>query len=277
MNDLIKIVLLSNGSQLGFNWIYNREFLKKYSKDNNMLMTKPINKHYEENKPSYNVYEGFEKGGNSLQGQMIIWLYNDVNNNKLYNEVNYKQLLLRHFNPGGIYKGYVESYGHKLILKELNKKFKTNNDIVMDDDQLVGFVPYVVYKALGRKSEDALKLTKVLTNNKEYDILFEILDNINKENIKEVIDATSLSFKDKILNAIKYSDDSFIKDVHELSCSIDVAFPVIFYLYNKHNNLKDALNENVILGGASSDRAIILALLYYPAELDKEWEKYLNI
>jgi len=68
-----------------------------------------------------------------------------------------------------------------------NKKIKTNNDNIMDDDQLVGFVPYVVYKALGRKSKDMLKLTKVLTNNKEYDILFEVLDNINKENIMMIL------------------------------------------------------------------------------------------
>jgi len=275
MNELIKLVLLSNSSQLGFNWIYNREFLKQYSKTNNMLMTKPINKHYEENKPSYNTYEGYEIGENTLQGQIVSCLYNDMINNDLYNEHSYEKLLLNHFLPGGIYKGYVESYGNKLVVKYLNKRLKINNEISLDDDQLVGFVPYVVYKALNKSSSDALKLTNVLTNNEDYKYLFDILDNVNKENIKEVLTRSKLSFKNKILNAIKYEDDTFIKDVHELSCSIDVAFPIIFYLYNKHKSLIEALNENVILGGASGDRAIILALLYHPDKLPKEWDKYI--
>lgn len=271
MNDLINLVLLSNSSQLGFNWIYNREFLKSYSKNNEMLMTEINNKHYTENKPSYNSYKGAKIGDTSLCGNIIKWLYKDLKEKESYNEDDYKRLLLNHFMPGGLYTGYVESYGKELVLNELSK----NNKFEMKDDQLVGFVPYIVYKALKLDVYDALKLTKVLTNNKDYEILYNILENVNKDNILKVVKNSNLSFKGKILNAINYNDDSFIKDIHELSCSIDVAFPIIFYLYNKHNNLLDALKENVILGGASSDRAIILATLYYPDKLKSEWNKYL--
>lgn len=48
-NQLIKKVLLANSSQLGFNWIYNRKFLKAYSVDNNMLMLKIMNSYYFQN------------------------------------------------------------------------------------------------------------------------------------------------------------------------------------------------------------------------------------
>lgn len=284
MNELIKQVLLANSSQIGFNWIYNPEFLKEYSKNNNMLMTAPNDEHYHHNKPSYNSYEGAPAGSNSLQGQIIKWLYEEVSKSNHYGPGRYKHLLVNKFSPGGAYVGYVESYGKKLILSELAKDFKTPANIVLDDDQLVGFVPYIVYKALGKSLDEAYELTKVLTNNDDYYFYFEMFDYIleskdqNKQKaLNKSIRLAPIKMKEKLENAIAKEDASeFIKDTHDLSCSIDVAMPIILYLYSKHNSLIDALKENVVLGGASADRAIILGLLYYPDILPIEWNKYLE-
>lgn len=284
MNQLIKQVLLANASQLGFNWIYNQKFLKEYSKENEMLMTAPNNEHYHHNKPSYNTYEGKPAGSNTLQGEIVKWLYNDVVNHGEYTSSHYKTLLLRKLTTGGEYSGYVESYGKKLVYNQLDFSLKLNNPLIMDDDQLVGFVPYIVYKALNKNTNEAFKLTEVLTNNQDYSGFFKAFD--------DILEHKKANKKEAIINSLKYvpegyhqnikkalmtnNSEDFISGPHDLSCSIDVALPIIYYLFNKHESLFDALQENVILGGASGDRALLLGLLYFEDELPKKWDKYLK-
>ncbi|MDD2574989.1 MAG: hypothetical protein PHD47_00810 [Acholeplasmataceae bacterium] len=279
MHDLIKTVLLTNSSQMGFNWIYNRAFLLGYSKDHEMLMQKPNSKHYHENKPSYNSYPNSKLGDNTLQGQILKWLYDDWKEHESYTTTNYKNLLLKHFMPGGLYSGYVESFGNKLVLNALNEKFNLG-EVLMDDDQLVGFIPLIVAIALNKPSNEALNLTYVLTNNPHYKNYFEaitLLLDKGKEKLVEAISLMPREHQEKIKNAVNTNNaKDFIKDAHDLACSINVAMPIIFYLYNKHPKLIDALNENVILGGASGDRALLLGLLYYPSDLPKEWYSYLK-
>lgn len=277
LNKLIKRVLLANSSQLGFNWIYNSEFLLEHSKNNKMLMTVPNTKYYEDNKPSYNVYENAPLGSFTLQGNILKWLYQDLLKHQVYNDISYKSLLLNKLMPGGSYVGYVESYGKKLVLNELSKMFKKDL-IAMDDDQLVGFIPYIAYKALNMQVKEALKLTLVLTNNNNYELYFKALDLLlekGKQSLNEALMLMPKEHQEKIKLAINSNDASnFIKDTHDLSCSINYAMPVIFYLYNKHNNLLDALSENVVLGGASSDRALLLGLLFDDESLPEEWNYY---
>lgn len=285
MNDLLKTVLLSNSSQIGYNWIYNSEFLNKRSLEENMLMTKPNNDDYHYNKPSYNSYEGKPAGTNSIQGEILKWLYNGFLKHENFDENDYKRLLLEKFMPGGSYSGYVESYGKKLVLKELNKILKIEDNLIMDDDQLVGFIPYIICKVFNKSNEEAIKLTEVLTNNNDYLLFFKAFDEITKnkhlnkkELLTKIIKGLNVTYQSSLLKAVNSNNSSdFINGPHDLSCSIDVALPIIFYLYNKHLKLYDALEENVKLGGASSDRALLLGLLYYPDELPKEWDKYFNL
>lgn len=279
MNDLIKTVLLANSSQLGFNWMYNRKFLKEHSKNNEMLMTLPNHAYYREYKPSYFSYPNAKIGDVTLQGEILKWLYNGWKKSSNYSVNDYKRLLVKHLMPGGLYNGYVESYGNKLILNELNKKFNLK-EVSMDDDQLVGFVPYIVSKALNEPVDKALSLAHLLTNNKDYDYYFNALDLIlekGKTSLDDAITLMPVNHQTKIKEAINATSvDDFVNSPHDLSCSIEVAMPIIFYLYNKHQNLLEALKENVVIGGASSDRALILAILYFPSELPKEWYGYIQ-
>lgn len=94
--------------------------------------------------------------------------------------------------------------------------------------------------------------------------------------IEEIKVLIPKSFINSINDALSSNDDSFIKSTKMLSCSINYALPIIFYLYNKYDSLMDALKENVILGGASSDRAMIITVLYPNSILDENWNKYIR-
>lgn len=281
INSLIKKVLLANSSQLAFNWIYNRKFLKTYSQNNEMLMTDNVINNYKYNKPSYNSYPSSKKGDLSFQGNILRWLDKEINNNLMFNIKDYENLLLKKLMPGGTYNGYVESFGKELVYKQLLKDLKINNDYEIDDDQLVGFIPYIIAKAYSLDNEYAFSLAKLLTTNLDYLRFYEIFDILmntqdkqkDLEGIKALIPK---SFINSINDALSSNDDSFIKSTKMLSCSINYALPIIFYLYNKYDSLMDALKENVILGGASSDRAMIITVLYPNSILDENWDKYIR-
>lgn len=181
--------------------------------------------------------------------------------------------------PGGNYFGYVESFGKKLVFKSLLKALKRENNYLIDDDQLVGFIPYIIKLAYNLDNEDAFSLASLLTSNKDYLSFYHIFDILinssnKKKALKEIFTLVPKSYQNDIEIALSSNDDSFIKSTKMLSCSMTYAIPVIFYLYNKHLTLMDALRENVILSGASSDRAMILAVLYPNSELDSKYNQY---
>lgn len=281
MNQLIKKVLLANSSQLGFNEIYNRKFLFNYSRTNQMLMTDNNSRHYKYNKPSYNNYPNSKKGELSFQGQILFWLDEAINTRFNFSGQDYKNLLLKKLMPGGTYQGYVEDFGKKLVFSELTKDLKVDFKYQIDDDQLVGFIPYIIAKAYNLTNEYAYKLASILTKNNDYIIFYEIFDILIKEKNKEkaieaIMPLIPKPYINSITSAISYNDNSFIKSIKMLSCAIGYAIPIIIYLYKKHRRLINALSENIILGGASSDRAMLLTLLYPNDLLPKEWNKYLN-
>lgn len=276
-NKIINNVLLANASQMGFNWIYNYKFLKDYSKDNEMLMQVPDLDLYSKAKPSYFAYKDAKLGTLSVQGEIIKWLYNDWKNDHHFSPTKYKNMLYEAFKPGGFYHGYIESYGRVLVFNMLSKEMKNDNLAPINDDQLVGFAPYIVSKALGKSNEEAFYLTSVLTDDKTYLDLYYVLDKITSKPKSEELLLNSINtlndhLKERIKDGIiiKNTDEFLIKN-DGTSCSVIKSMPIIFHLYLKHNNLNDALLENVIIGGASCDRAILLGYLFKDDKLPKTW------
>jgi len=276
-NKLIENILLSNASQLGFNWIYNSEFLKEYAKKNEMLMKVPNEEMYRKVKPSYHAYPNAPLGTLSVQGEILKWLYDNWEKDSTYSPHEYYNLLLNAFKPGGFYYGYVESYGRILVYNYLANEMKNKDLIPLNDDQLVGFMPYLAAKALNKSNNEAFEFTKVLTKDETYLELFNLLDLVidNKKSddlILNNLNKLNNDLIDKIRNGILIKDtDEFLKHNDGTSCSVIKSMPIIFHLYLKHDNLLDALKENVVIGGASSDRALLLGFLYKNDNLPSDW------
>ncbi len=147
--------------------------------------------------------------------------------------------------------------------------------------------------ALHRQGKSNREISKILGIITKYNFLVSVQDYISffnafdsllenkirnkKEAITKSLEIVPIKYNEKILLAINSTEpEQFIKGPHDLSCSIDVALPIIYYLFNKHDSLLEALKENVVLGGASADRALLLALLYFKDELPKEWDNYIR-
>jgi hypothetical protein len=261
--------LTANAASLGLNWIYNIPYLEKLAQKEDILFMPVDPAKFKRAGKAFNGYPNAEVGDFSLQGRILKWLYESLENKEDFSEEDYKALLIDHLKPGGPYEGWAESYAKKLVFNHLIDDLKLDHaPLPLNDDQLVGFVPYLALKALGRNKDQAFEYAKVLTSNEDYSALYHFFDslfeNAQKGSLKEAIDQAIPSLPrhyQTILETIKDTPDikQFIKD-NELNtaCSITHAVPIIVHILYFADAFENAVHLNTKLGGASSDRGLML-------------------
>lgn len=274
--------LISNAATLGVHWIYDYQFLTNLSNKQSLLFMSQDKLIYDQANPSYYAYPNSQIGDLSVQGLILKWLYQALSSNSEFDQNDYADLLFEQFKPGGTYHGYVETYAKKLVIKKLSESLKfDSSEILINDDHLVGFIPYLVSKELGFSYEKAWSFTRVLTDNVDYLSYFKMFDSIFnrltnsslKDALKVSIKLAPISAQKSLEKAIELSDTNpFIADFASRACSIKDAIPVIIHILYHSNSFEDAIAKNASIGGASSDRGLILGpILNQVYEIPEKW------
>lgn len=260
--------LVANAASLGYHWVYNSEYLAQLSKKKSLLFQAQNQMEFDDGKPSYFAYPNQKVGDVTTQGSFMIWLYQAMKDHKEFSVNDYENLIYNHIKPGGDYIGYIESYGKLLVIEKLNNDLKLNTQIQeKKDDHLVGFIPYLVSKELGVSSDKAFELTKLFTDKQDYLDFFKvfdyIFDELQKRDLKYVLkDAVKLApigYTSKLAHAIEMDDTAdFIKNYAGISCHIQYSIPLIFHLLAHSNSYEELIEWNTKIGGASSDRGLLL-------------------
>lgn len=282
MDNILKGALTANAASLGLNWIYNMPYLEKLSQKEDLLFQVPDPAKYKRAGKAFYAYPTAGVGDVSVQGEIAKWLYYAIKDDPEFAPEGYIALLLEKFKPGGSYTGWVETYGKKLVMNDLNKQLKTEQDpLPINDDQLVGFIPYLVMKSLGQSNDKAWTFAETLTEHEEFrtfynafDTLFESLDTMSlKEALKASIDDAPDQYKSLLEKAIKYDDTkAFIKDHSGTACSIGHAVPLIYHILSHASSFEDAVRMNTKIGGASSDRGTLIGAIMAKADtIPKDW------
>lgn len=284
MKQMIFASLLSNAATLGVHWIYNHTYLEETSKSRSLLFTKQDKMFYDNAKPSFYVYPDHEVGQITVQGEILRWLYETLKLDPKLSQSDYEALLYEKFRPGGAYHGYVETYAKKMVQKNMSKELQINiDDYLKQDTHLVGFMPYLATKALDLSIQKAWELAQLFTDNQHYltyylyfDVLFELIkDHGLKDAIKRALPFAPDVYKEKLEKAISIKDtNTFIKAYAGRACSIDQAIPVIMHILYHTENFTEALELNAIIGGASSDRGLLIgAILNEVYQIPVVWIK----
>lgn len=268
MNNYIKYALIANKASLGFHWVYDSEFLDKLSKRENLLFRKQDKKIYDKAKPSYYVYPNHEY---SVQAMILNWLYKALLKNSALSKDDYENLLYNHLRPGGSYVGYVESYAKKMILKRLGHELKTHVfDTELIDDHLVGFMPYLACREIGMSSKKAWELAQAFTTLDDYPKYYQmfdyIFDHIKTKAfinvLKDAIDLAPKSHQESLIKAIEMDNTKeFISKHAGIACQISQSIPLIIHILSHVNSFEDMLHLNTKIGGASSDRGLLLGAI----------------
>jgi hypothetical protein len=280
--------LFGNASSLGVHWIYDAKYLEKLSKKQTLLFISQEKKHYDASHPSFYVYPESQIGDVSVQGQILLWLTKELEDNPKLTQKQFSQLLYDHFRPGGDYGGYSESYSNHHIFNRLAKKLRMNiEEKPVTDHQLVGFIPYIACKGLNLDHQKAWDLSQVYTQEEVYLSFYQFFDQVmnktQEEGIQKAIekslDLVPDDFQVAFRIAIEKKDiDILIEDYAGRACPIDQALPVIIHILYHSQSFQEALEMNALIGGASSDRGTLLgSLLSVVYDIPKGWKSYIKL
>jgi hypothetical protein len=271
MKHYVTHALLGNAATLGIHWIYNAEFLANLAKKQSILFLKQDSQVYAAAQPSYYAYPHTNVGDVTSQGMFLFWLTKALKTNPNLTQLEYKDLILNQIKPGGDYQGYIETYGHKLIINSLNEKMGLKLPVVpMDDDHLIGFIPYMASKQLGLSTNKAWELAQLFTSKDEYPACYQmfdaIIDRLPKQSMKQAIEE-AIAFAPKryaiqMKKAIELKDTkAFVKDYAGTACAINQSVPIIIHLLYHSKDLNDAWLRNALISGAIAERAMLLTML----------------
>ncbi len=278
MASLMESALSANAASLGLNWIYNIPYLEKLAQKE-PLFFQPIDPaKYKRARKAVNAYPKAQVGDVSLQGRILIWLDEHLRNGGDFTPEAYKKLVYAHIKPGGPYEGWVESYGKKLIYNHLGESLKsTNEPLAMDDDELIGFIPYIVAKIHGKTNDEAYELAKVFTHNEDYrafydvfDVLIDPADHSKADALKRALEISPKHYGFKLAQAINSQSPKDMLKLVEPSCAIHYAIPLIFTVLHHASSFEEACEINTRLGGASSDRGTLLGALMHAFDASPE-------
>jgi hypothetical protein len=272
--------LTANAATLGVHWIYDPNFIANLAKTQSIFFIQQTKVNYDQAKPSYLAYPNEPLGGVTVQGRFLMWLYEALKINPNLSQQEYGDLIYSHIRPGGDYHGYIETYGHKFLINRLNASMTLNlPSIVMDDDHLVGFVPYIVVKQLGLPTDKAWELAQLFTDKTDYLDLFKMFDHVFsglkikslKTLLEEAVLLAPRRFQMTVKKALEINDTlTLVKQYAGTACSINQSIPIIVHLLYHSTSFEDMLMRNAFISGAISERGMmlgaILGAIYPPPE-----------
>ncbi len=287
MKNYLEGALIANAAAMGFNWIYNMPYLERLAKTEDLVFQKADPEKYKRARKGVLAYPFAEIGDVSLQGEIAKWLYAALKENPELTKEDYENLVYDQIKPGGAYRGWVESFGKQLIYNRFIKDLEIDaKPITIQDDQLVGFVPYLVTKELGLSNEKAWELAQAFTDIDDFKAFYETFDRLFD-------DLKSMSIKDALQKSINYApkqygfkltmalsmDDikSFILQLVNTSCPIKYTIPLTYAILAHTSSYEEAVRLNTQIGGASSDRAMLIGAIYSQvSEIPNNWKNHLK-
>lgn len=282
---MIKSSLVANSASLGLNWIYNMPYLKRITAEKDPVFW-PVDKEvYDKSRKGYLAYPNHKVGDISFQGDLLLLLYKKLLENHDYTPELWRDDVYEFIKPGGLYEGWVETYGLDLVLKILAEKLAKKHVKVetgYNDDQLVGFIPYLAFKALHLDLDKAKDFVSVLSSNKDYIKFFEMFDVIYesaedfkslRKAIRDAIHLAPEKYHDDLEKAITVEEtDQFIIKHSGTACHINHSVPLIIHLLYFGESYESVVRKNTVIGGASSDRGLLLgAILGKISKVPDEW------
>jgi hypothetical protein len=284
MNTMLQGALVANAAAMGFNWVYNMPYLERLASEQSLVFQPVDPAKYKRAGKAYLAYPEAQIGTISVQGEILRWLIAALQENPNLTKEQYQQVVFEQLKPGGAYVGYVESYAKQLIINNLNEQLKNEvPPLGINDDQLVGFAPYLATRILKLPNTRAYELAQAFTSESDFAKLYEMFDAIieklptatMKQAIKESIWRAPSSYQVPLQKAMELTNSlTFITNHSGTACHISHAIPLIIHILYHASSFEEAVKTNVLLGGASCDRGTIIGAIYSIKEaIPQEWAK----
>lgn len=284
MKQYIEGALIANAASLGYHLINDRVLLKELQEEGSLLFQTPDKAVFDRASKAFFRYPYAKVGDLSFQGEILHWLYEAVSKGKEISRTEYMEMIYQQIKPGGPYKGWVDSFGRKLIINFLLPTVGNPfPPISQTDKQLVGFVPYLVCKELNKPNDYAWYLAQAFTDDADYNQFFRAFDQLFiklktkslRQSLEEVISITPYHIQEAIKKGLEYaSADEYLANYAGTEAFLPEAVPLIFHILYHTSSFEEAINYNILLGGSSADRALMIGAIYAQiAPIPTAWRK----
>jgi hypothetical protein len=294
MDKVVLGALVADAASLGFHWIYSPERIKEIVGDGTPEFH-TINEEDYHGVPSYFAHGLKVNGDLSQYGEMVKLFYEYTHKRKEeINQETLKEVLYDFFQPGGRYVGYVDKVINHLVYRitgeQISKRqvsFETN----LEDDQNTVFTLFAPLTMVFDGEEllyETYELSKVITVHKDiYDSLNAVIQLYgmlkHNENVvaalKEAAQYAPSKYQKAMLAGLDEEDYIvFAKASAGLSCHLNESLPVVWNILAHATSYEDGVRKNILLGGDSCGRSIILgSLLGLIYDIPDEWVRKVNI
>jgi len=267
--DLIKAVFIADALSFGSHWVYSTEKLKE---EYSGLID-------EYRAPMAKFHQGKEAGDLSHYGEQALALLQSISNNQSFDLEQFREDWIEHLENNEMYMDHA--------MKDSMDKFKNSDTLIGAENHELGGIarslPLFLEEDISKDDfKDLVHLThnsSVVDQTAEY--IFAVIEDILVgKDYKEAIKVN------KDLN--QFTADSFEKigskddivanaDDRGQGCSTEQGFPIVLDVLWNADNLHEALTLNIMAGGDTSARAMVIAAVMAAAEgLDSIPEKLID-
>lgn len=255
---LIKAVFVADALSFGAHWVYSTDKLKEeYSGIIDEYRT-----------PMAKFHEGKEAGDLSHYGEQAFALLKSISANQNFDLKKFREDWIEHLENNEMYMDHA--------MTDSLEKFKDSDTLVGADNHELGGIarslPVFAESEISR--QDFLDLVHLTHNGKIVDqtaeFVFKVMEEVlaGKDYKKAVADNKDLN---------QFTADSFDKiaskdkvvanaDDRGQGCSIEQGFPIVLDVLWNADNLLEALTLNIMAGGDTSARAMVIAAVMAAAE-----------
>ena len=256
--NLIKAVFISDALSFGAHWVYSTDKLKEeYS---------GIIEEYRA--PMAKFHEDKEAGDLSHYGEQAFVLLQSISENQEFDLRKFRNDWMEYLKNNEMYIDH--------SMKDSLKKFKDSDKLIGADNVELGGIarslPFFIKENITK--DDFLDLVHLTHNGKIVDQTAEFIFNVMQE-VLAGKDYKKAIKDNKDLN--KFTADSFDKisskdkivenaDDRGQGCSIEQGFPIVLDVVWNADNLLEALTLNIMAGGDTSARAMVIAAVIAAVE-----------
>jgi len=281
--------VVADAAALGFHWLYDQQRISDLAGAEPEFRS-PNPDDYKDVR-GYFAHPGKSSGEVSQYGeQLMVMLHSMSNNNGRYDKVHYENAFDSCFGYGGTYVGYIDRPTRDTLNNIALAKSKSETGELdasfrgADDTQLpaISKLPPLVAKHHNQTDLQQLAESAVrVTNNNDFAVGIARCASAMLKVAIETGDITRTlqtaasvateqtgsekldSIKTLVSAAASEQDKTVVEATAHwgMPCQLDVAFPSVLHNLEKSNSYTEAIRQNILAGGDSCGRAILLGAI----------------
>lgn len=271
-------VLVADAAALGLHWLYDLERMHNVVADKNPAFLKPNADNYE-GKVGYFAHGGKESGELSHYGESYLLNLKHLTKQGSFNTQIFQQEFIAAFGPGGSYIGYIDSPTRQ-SLQNLQDAAETENSNTThsgaDDHQIPALTPVsalCAYQLSDDLTESDLETAIRVTNNNDLavncglyfsKVLQSVLNgNSITDGFESAADYVPSELTENMGKALTMpaTDLESAATLFGQVCGLNETMPLSAYILTHSSNYQEAVEMNILAGGDSCGRAMMLGAL----------------